>query len=145
MGMSNFQKCQFGIEMMSNPLNFQSYNCDKVTVSLKDCIGNVPDFHDPITFHEEREVILLRACMDKNVCDEDLEIWATHKRILGKNAARFMHMDCCMYKGHQGTRRKTATKHISFAKSIALLRFYDVKLPYKVWVIKNWKSQIIGD
>mgnify|MGYP004195459473 CR=1 FL=1 len=60
--------------METSPLKLQKYDCDQITVSLKECTAMINDPYGG-QVHEEYKVILLRAGMNpEDNIDPNLEV-----------------------------------------------------------------------
>ena len=78
------QKCHFGTLMQNSPFKFQAYECDGTNFTLNDCTGKIKEPYED-QYHEERNVILLRAGMDpSDGVAMYFPICSTHRSILGK-------------------------------------------------------------
>lgn len=91
---------------------------------------------------EEFKAILLRACMNPQNFDENLEICTTHLRILGKEFNRHINSEFCYFKNHVGPADKRASKRISFEQSMKSLDHIGLELPYGMPICVSCEKEV---
>ena len=93
--------------MQDNPLTLGSYRCDAQKMLLVDCdlIINLNGKD-----YEEHKVLLLRAGIQPENFDQQLEICIKHRDILGKSFNGYMWVENCRHRGHgDNTTKKTGS------------------------------------
>ena len=93
----SLQNCSFHTALQDNPLKLGNYPCDKIKTLLTDydLIINLGDKD-----YEEHKVVLLRAGLNPDVFDRQLEICIAHRDILGKSFNRYIWTENCRHRGH---------------------------------------------
>ena len=130
------QNCPFHDALQDNPLKLGNYRCDKIKTLLTDCdlIINLGE-----TDYEEHKVVLLRAGLNPDIFDRQLEICIAHRDILGKSFNRYIYTENCRHRGHfdkENTKIDYRGTHISYPEALAALR-ENLKLPLNMPICKQ--------
>ena len=123
--------------MQDNPLTLGSYRCDAQKMLLVDCdlIINLNGKD-----YEEHKVLLLRAGIQPENFDQQLEICIKHRDILGKSFNGYMWVENCRHRGHgDNTTKKLDRKdtQISYSEALAALGCQNLKLPLDMPICKK--------
>ena len=133
----SLQNCSFHAALQDNPFKLGNYRCDKIKMLLTDCdlIINLDDMD-----YEEHKVLLLRAGLNPDVFDRQLEICVAHRDILGKSFNGYMWVENCRHRGHgDNTTKKLDRKdtQISYSEALAALGCQNLKLPLDMPICKK--------
>ena len=108
--------------MQNSPLKFQAYDCDGTNLTLNDCTRKIKEPYGN-QYHEERNLILLRAGMDpSDGVAINLPICSTHRSILGKEFILAIHPNDCYHVNHLGSFFNKGTRMINYDEAVSFLK-----------------------
>ena len=130
------QNCSFHAALQDNPFKLGNYRCDNIKTLLtdSDLIINLNGKD-----YEEHKVLLLRAGIQPENFDQQLEICIKHRDILGKSFNRYVKAENCRHGRHfdkENTKIDHRGKQITYPEALAALR-EDLKLPLNMPICKK--------